>query len=99
MKKMIAVVSASFLLLVSVETLAKGCERGHDNTRLERLSKVLQLSGGQADKVKLVMAEQRQSMILLKDQTRSKLGTILTEEQLQRFDAMKKPRHKHRDAV
>ncbi len=60
--------------------------------RMERLSKELSLTDEQKAAMETLFKEQHEKFKAIHEETRNKLGTILTPEQLAKMDEMKKHR-------
>ncbi|MBL1264268.1 hypothetical protein [Candidatus Methylomicrobium oryzae] len=73
---------------------ASGSEE-HQKHRIERLTQELQLTDQQKNEVEAIFKEQHDKFKALHDETHSKLGTVLTPEQMTKLDELKKQRREH----
>jgi len=79
--------------LLTEEQKAKRTERQLKavNRQVERLTDQLDLTDEQADQLKALFTEQRQSRALTRDQMHERMGAILTADQLAEFDQGRGP--------
>jgi protein CpxP len=68
---------------------------GHQKHRIERLTKDLNLTDEQKSKVETIFKEQHDKFKALREETHSKLGTVLTPEQIAKFEELKKQHRGH----
>jgi protein CpxP len=68
----------------------------HQKHRIERLTKELDLTAEQKTKVEAIYKEQHDKFKALREETHTKLGTVLSPEQLAKLDDLKKQRWEHR---
>ncbi|EIC29991.1 Spy/CpxP family protein refolding chaperone [Methylomicrobium album] len=67
----------------------------HQTHRIERLTNELNLTGEQKSKVEAIFNEQHEKLKVLHDETHTKLGTVLSPEQMSKLEALKKQRREH----
>ncbi len=83
-------------LFVSATAFAneKGCymggKEGFAEKRVERLTEKLSLSDAQAAQIKSIFDSKKEKMIALKNETNDQVAAVLTPEQKEKFEAMKK---------
>lgn len=65
---------------------------GHHGRRIERLTKELNLTAEQKTKVEALFKEQHEKFKAIRDETKTRLGTILSPEQMAKMEEMKKQR-------
>lgn len=63
--------------------------------RVERLTKELNLSAEQKSKVEAIFKEQHEKFKALHEETHTKLGTVLSPEQMSKLEALKQQRREH----
>ena len=68
----------------------------HQKHRIERLTQDLNLTAEQKTKVEAIFNEQHDKFKALHEETQTKLGTVLSPEQMTRMDNLKKQRWEHR---
>lgn len=67
--------------------------KGHKGDRIEHLAKKLDLSNEQKDQLKQVFEEQQAKREALHQETEQRMQTVLTPEQMAKFEEIKKQRH------
>jgi protein CpxP len=68
----------------------------HQKHRIERLTKELNLTDEQKTKVEAIFKEQQEKFKALHEETHTKLGTVLSPEQVSKLDELKKQRWEHK---
>ncbi len=72
----------------------KGCcmggKGGFAEKKVERLKEKLSLSDSQAAQIKSIFDSKKEKMISLKNETHDQVAAVLTPEQKEKFEAMKK---------
>lgn len=94
-KKIITIVLALALPL-TVAAFPGGHEgdfKGHKGDRVEQLAKKLDLSAEQKEQLKQVFEEQQAKREALRQETDQRMQTVLTPEQMAKFEEIKKQRH------
>lgn len=101
MRKVASLVIA-LALFVSVPAFAN--EGGWDGKgnygekKVERLKEKLSLNDAQAAQIKAILDSKKEQMIALKKQTHDQINAVLTPEQRQKYEAMKKEfKEKHKE--
>ena len=64
--------------------------QGHRGDRLERMSKQLDLTADQKDKVEEIFKEQRGKFDAIHQETRTRMQKVLSSEQMAKLDELKK---------
>lgn len=70
--------------------------RAGAHPRLERLATLLELTDEQKAQVQGILTEQREKRVALHEETRARLETVLTPEQVQRLEQVRDRRGWHR---
>lgn len=94
-KKIITIVLALALPL-TVAAFPGGHDgdfNGHKGDRVERLAKKLDLSAEQKEQLKQVFEEQQAKREALRQETEQRMRTVLSPEQMAKFEEIKKQRH------
>lgn len=94
-KKIITIVLALALPL-TVAAFPGGHDgdfKGHKGDRVEQLAKKLDLSAEQQEQLKQVFEEQHAKREALRQETEQRMQTVLTPEQMTKFEELKKQRH------
>ncbi len=94
MKKTILTLTGAALIAASTLTLA---ERGNAERYVERMKEKLSLTDTQSEQVKTIMQEQHAKKQALRDETKSRVNAVLTEEQVAKLDAMRAKHEGWRD--
>ncbi len=66
---------------------------GHRGDRIERLAKDLDLSAEQKAKLQEVFDEEKTKREALREETHQRMQTVLTPDQMTKFEELKKQRH------
>lgn len=90
MRKIIILLGSAALITATSLTYA---QRDHVNHMVDRMVEKLELNTTQTEQVKSIMAEQQAKRQALREETKTKLQAVLTEEQMARMEEMHN-RHK-----
>jgi len=96
MNKKIISIALALALPLTVAAFPGGDPAGmaaHDNARIERMAKNLDLSADQKAKVEVIFKEQHDKMRAIHDETRTRIQGVLSKEQIAKMEAMKKEHH------
>ena len=88
------------LLLPLTVTAFPGGGMGHGEkgvNRIERLAEKLDLTDDQKSKLEVVLKEQRAKQQVIRDETQERMGKILSNEQMEKMQDMKKRRQEKRE--
>lgn len=92
------ILALSIPFAASAEPGTKGDSECRHGKKMERMAKELNLTDEQKPQVEAIMKEQHEKKQAIRKETRSRLEPILTQEQLAKFDEMKKKRkEKHKN--
>lgn len=86
MRKLFIVLGSAALITASAVTFA---QRGNIGDMVERMTEKLQLNSTQVEQVTTIMEEQKTKRRALREDTKTKLQAVLTEEQMAKMDAMR----------
>lgn len=86
MRKLFIVLGSAALISASAVTFA---QRGNIGNMVERMTEKLQLNTTQVEQVTSIMEVQQQKRLALREDTKSKLSAVLTEEQLVKMEEMR----------
>jgi periplasmic protein CpxP/Spy len=67
-----------------------GCFEGHRGDKLERLTKELNLNDDQKGKLEVIFKEQKEKSDAIHQETRTRMQTVLSAEQMAKIDELKK---------
>ncbi len=96
MNKKIISIALALALPLTVAAFPGGDPAGmdaHENARIERMAKRLDLNPDQKAKVEAIIKEQHDKLRAIHDETRVRIQGVLTQEQIAKMDAMKKEHH------
>ena len=96
MNKKIISIALALALPLTVAAFPGGDPAGmaaHDNAKIERMAKRLDLNADQKAKVEAIFKEQQDKMKAIHDETRTRIQGVLTKEQIAKMDSMKKEHH------
>ncbi|MCQ8130319.1 periplasmic heavy metal sensor [Methylomonas rivi] len=96
MNKKILIIALALALPLTVAAFPGGHDgdfKGHKGDRVEHLAKKLALTAEQKEQLKQVFEEQHAKREALRQETDQRMRTVLTPEQMTKFEEMKKQRH------
>ncbi|MCQ8103628.1 hypothetical protein NP590_05895 [Methylomonas sp. SURF-2] len=96
MNKKILIIALALALPLTVGAFPGGHDgdfKGHKGDRIEHLAQKLDLSAEQKQQLQQVFEEQHAKREALRQETDQRLQTVLTPEQMAKFEDMKKERH------
>ena len=94
MKKTVAALALGAIIIPAAVIAGSHFGAQHDGHRLARMAEHLQLSEQQQADVQKIFAEQHDKRMALRDETRSRIDAVLTEEQRAKVQAFREQRQK-----
>ncbi|MFK8067662.1 MAG: hypothetical protein AB8D52_05405 [Gammaproteobacteria bacterium] len=91
MRKLFVVLGGVTLLTASAVSFA---QRDHLNHFVERMTEKLQLNTTQVEQVTSIMEEQHAKKKALREETKTKLGAVLSDDQITKMEEMRR-RHEN----
>jgi protein CpxP len=96
MNTKIAIIALALIMPLTVAAFPGGSHAGHEGNpaeRVEHLAKKLDLTAEQKNQLERVFKEQHEKREALQAETHQRLESVLSPEQLAKFEDMKKQRH------